>query len=58
MNIYIIVISFLFYGFFVANLIPLAIRQAVLQSNESIPTTVSNIITIGFSALLFAPAMR
>ena len=56
MNIYIIVISFLFYGFFIANLVPLAIRQAVLQSNESIPTTVSNIITIGFSALLFAPA--
>jgi len=56
MNIYIIVTSFLFYGFFVANLVPLAIRQAVLQSSESIPTTVSNIITIGFSALLFAPA--
>ena len=56
MNIYIIIISFLFYGFFVANLVPLVIRQAVLQSNESIPTTVSNIITIGFSALLFAPA--
>jgi len=56
MNFYIIIISFLFYGFFVANLVPLVIRQAVLQSNESIPTTVSNIITIGFSALLFAPA--
>ena len=56
MNIYIIIVSFLFYGFFIANLVPLAIRQAVLQSNESIPTTVSNIITIGFSALLFAPA--
>ena len=56
MNIYIIIISFLFYGFFVANLVPLVIRQAVLQSSESIPTTVSNIITIGFSALLFAPA--
>ena len=57
MNIYIIIASFLFYGFFVANLVPLAIRQAVLQSKESIPTTVSNIITIGFSALLFAPAV-
>jgi hypothetical protein len=58
MNFYIIIISFLFYGFFVANLVPLVIRQAVLQSSESIPTTVSNIITIGFSALLFAPALR
>jgi MFS family permease len=57
MNIYVIITSFLFYGFFVANLVPLAIRQAVLQSSESIPTTVSNIITIGFSALLFAPAI-
>ena len=57
MNIYIIMISFLLYGFFVGNLVPLAIRQAVIQSSESIPTTVSNIITIGFSALLFAPAI-
>ena len=56
MNIYLIMIALLFYGFFIANFVPLVIRQAVKQSNESIPTTVSNITTIGFSSTLFAPA--
>ena len=56
MNIYIIMISLLFYGFFIANFVPLVIRQAVKQSSESIPTTVSNLTTMGFSSTLFAPA--
>ena len=56
MNIYLIMIALLFYGFFIANFVPLVIRQAVKQSNESIPTTVVNITTIGFSSTLFAPA--
>ena len=56
MNIYLIIIALLFYGFFIANFVPLVIRQAVKQSNESIPTTVVNITTIGFSSTLFAPA--
>jgi len=56
MNIYIILISLLFYGFFIANFVPLVIRQAVKQSSESIPTTVSNLTTMGFSSTLFAPA--
>ena len=57
MNIYIIMIALLFYGFFIANFVPLVIRQAVKQSHESIPTTVSNITTMGFSSTLFAPAL-
>ena len=56
MNIYLIMIALLFYGFFIANFVPLVVRQAVKQSNESIPTTVVNITTIGFSSTLFAPA--
>jgi len=57
MNIYIIMLAFLLYGFFIANFVPIVIRQAVRQSSESIPTTVSNITTIGFSSMLFAPAL-
>ena len=57
MNMYVILVALLLYGFFIANFVPLVIRQAVRQSSESIPTTVSNITTIGFSSMLFAPAL-
>jgi MFS family permease len=56
-NFYFILITFLIYGFLTANLVPIIIRQAVKYSSESIPTTVTNLITMGFSALLFAPAI-
>ena len=56
-NFYIILITFFVYGFATANLVPIIIRQAVKHSTESIPTTVTNLITIGFSAMLFAPAI-
>ena len=56
-NFYFILITFLIYGFLTANLVPIIIRQAIKHSSESIPTTVTNLITIGFSALLFAPAI-
>jgi len=56
-NFYLILITFFVYGFSTANLVPIIIRQAVKHSSESIPTTVTNLTTIGFSALLFAPAI-
>jgi len=56
-NFYLILITFFVYGFATANLVPIIIRQAVKYSSESIPTTVTNLITMGFSALLFAPAI-
>ena len=56
-NFYIILITFFVYGFSTANLVPIIIRQAVKHSTESIPTTVTNLITMGFSAMLFAPAL-
>ena len=56
-NFYIILIIFFVYGFATANLVPIIIRQAVKHSTESIPTTVTNLITMGFSAMLFAPAL-
>ena len=39
-----------------ANLVPIIIRQAVKQSNESIPMTVTNLITIGLSSTMIMPA--
>ena len=57
--------AILFFGisFLISNqiagriLVPIIIRQAFKYTSESIPTTVTNLITMGFSALLFAPAI-
>ena len=53
---YIILVVLCIYGFAIANLVPIIIRQAVKQSNESIPMTVTNLITIGLSSTMILPA--
>ena len=53
---YIILAVLSIYGFAVANLIPIVIRQAVKQSNDSIPMTVTNLTTIGLSSTMIMPA--
>ena len=55
-NFYIILSVLCIYGFAIANLVPIVIRQAVKQSNESIPMTVTNLITIGLSSTMIIPA--
>ena len=55
-NFYIILVILSIYGFAIANLVPIVIRQAVKQSNESIPMTVTNLITIGLSSTMIMPA--
>ena len=55
-NFYIILVMFGVYGFSSANFVPIIIRQAVKQSNESIPMTVTNLITIGLSSTMIMPA--
>ena len=55
-NFYIILFVLCVYGFAIANLVPIVIRQAVKQSNESIPMTVTNLITIGLSSTMIMPA--
>ena len=55
-NFYIILVMFGIYGFSSANFVPIIIRQAVKQSNESIPMTVTNLITIGLSSTMIMPA--
>ena len=55
-NFYIILVVLCIYGFAIANLVPIVIRQAVKQSNESIPMTVTNLITIGLSSTMILPA--
>ena len=55
-NFYIILAVLCIYGFAIANLVPIIIRQAVKQSNESIPMTVTNLITIGLSSTMILPA--
>ena len=56
-NFYIILGVLCIYGFAIANLVPIIIRQAVKQSNESIPMTVTNLITIGLSSTMILPAV-
>ena len=55
-NFYIILTVLSVYGFAIANLVPIVIRQAVKQSSESIPMTVTNLITIGLSSTMIMPA--
>ena len=55
-NFYIILAVLSIYGFTIANLVPIVIRQAVKQSSESIPMTVTNLITIGLSSTMIMPA--
>ena len=55
-NFYIILVVLSLYGFAIANLVPIVIRQAVKQSSESIPMTVTNLITIGLSSTMIMPA--
>ena len=55
-SLYIIITVFSIYGFAIANLVPIVIRQAVKQSNESIPMTVTNLTTIGLSSTMIMPA--
>jgi len=56
-NLYLILFSLLLYGFLTANFVPLIIRQAVRQSSDNIPTTISNLITMGLCSTFFAPAI-
>ena len=55
-NFYVILAILCIYGFAIANLVPIVIRQAVKQSNDSIPMTVTNLITIGLSSTMIMPA--
>ena len=55
-NFYIILAFLSLYGFDIANLVTIVIRQAVKQSSESIPMTVTNLITIGLSSTMIMPA--
>ena len=56
-NLYLILISLLFYGFLTANFVPLVIRQAVHQSTENLSTTVSNLVTMGLCSMFIGPAL-
>ena len=55
-NFYIILAVLSLYGFAIAYLVPIVIRQAVKQSSERIPMTVTNLITIGLSSTMIMPA--
>ncbi len=57
MNLYIILPSLIIFGFLTSNLLPISIRQAIKYSKEPLPKTISHISSIGFSGLIFGPAI-
>ncbi len=57
MNLYIILPSLIIFGFLTSNLLPISIRQAIKHSKESLPKTISHVSSIGFSGLIFGPAI-
>ena len=56
-NIYIILIGMIIFGFSCSNMQPIIFRQAIKYSKDSIPKTISHISSIGFSGLVFGPAI-
>ena len=56
-NLYVIVVGMLIFGFGTANFVAIAIRQAILVTDEPIPLTVSNLVTLGFAGFIFGPAL-
>lgn len=57
MNLYIILLGMIFFGFFTSNLLPIVIRLAVKVSTEPMPKTISHITSIGQAGALFGPAL-
>ena len=45
------------FGFSCSNMQPIIFRQAIKYSKDSIPKTISHISSIGFSGLVFGPAI-
>ena len=57
MNLYIILLAMIIFGFFTSNLLPIVIRLAVKISKEPMPKTISHITSIGQAGALFGPAI-
>jgi len=56
-NLYVIVIGVVIFGFGTANFAAIVIRQAINITDEPIPLTVSNLVTLGFAGFIFGPAL-
>ena len=57
MNLYLIVIAIILFGFFTSNVAPIVYRQAVKVSKKPIPVTISHVSSMAFSGLIFGPAI-
>ena len=57
MNLYLIFIAITLFGFFTSNVAPIVYRQAVKVSKKPITETISHVSSIGFSGLIFGPAI-
>ena len=52
MNYIIIAVAAFIFGFATGNTNPIVIRQAIKSTNENIPTTIANLMTLAFSGLM------
>ena len=57
MNYILISISAFVFGFSTGNTNPIVIRQAIRATNENIPTTIANLMTLAFSGLMIGPGI-
>ncbi len=56
-NIYFVFFGIIMFGFLTSNMGPIVIRQSILHSKVSVPATISHVSSIGFSGLIFGPAI-
>ena len=57
MNYIVISFSAFIFGFATGNTNPIVIRQAIKSTNENIPTTIANLMTLAFSGLMIGPGI-
>ena len=57
MNYIVISVSAFIFGFATGNTNPIVIRQAIKSTNENIPTTIANLMTLAFSGLMIGPGI-
>ena len=57
MNYLIITIAAFIFGFATGNTNPIVIKQAIRSTDENIPTTIANLMTLAFSGLMIGPGL-
>lgn len=57
MNYFTITIAAFIFGFATGNTNPIVIKQAIRSTDDNIPTTIANLMTLAFSGLMIGPGL-